>query len=876
MVAHVSKEKKIWEDVWIPTTCGGCYASCGIRVRRVNGVAVSINGEPDSTLGAKGGLCAKALATLQTLYDPNRRNVPLRRTNPNKGLYEEGNFVEISWEQALDEIVTRMERILSDDPRKLAFMSSPSPNAMTRTNFIMPLLHSGEMTLLRITGLFAAGGAGLHCGNGAHHVTGQYYASWDAGPDWRYCNYAIFFGASQGFGSGHASAINMRLAADARARGMKFVVFDPMCNNTGAKATEWVPILPGTDGAVVLAMVNVILNELDIYDVRHLKYKTNSPYLIGPDSLYVRHKESGKPLVWDSEENAAKEFDDPSVKDYALFGDYEVDDVKCQPSFQLIKEHIKQYTPEYAQSVSTVPTATIRRIAGEFAEAAKIGSTIVIDGVEFPYRPVSAAIFRGGQGHTNSLHTCYAVHILNCILGAMDVPGGTVALSPSRVFGDPNTDRPKVEPHANPDGMLTAGLWSGGHHIDKWPLPPPALPGDTVNLTDIFKQSMSSCFYASKDRKELSQKFGVGYEIEMVINWACNPVMSLGNRDTVADALAEIPFIVSYDLFPTEFAEGFADIVLPGCSPLEHTASCAESYGFYFNQPIASDDFSIHIRQPVVKPQYQRRFILDVLLDISDRLGLRDDYNSQLNGRFMLDEEHKIKPGERPSIEQISDKIFRNNHGEDYGIDWFKEYGYIRWQKKPQEAYWRWSIDARVPIYLHDLAYDGPAIEELAEGVGVHADWEQYTGLVSWFPTPPQKAPPEYDMYCYSYRDTLHNGSQTMELPWLDEVSKMNPFTYNIVINADTARGKGLKDGDIIWIESNYGRKIKGPIKTTEGVHPQCLGIAATAGHWVKGQPIAYGKGVNFNVLMELDLEHSDPTCLTIETSAKVKIYKAN
>jgi len=163
----------------------------------------------------------------------------------------------------------------------------------------------------------------------------------------------------------------------------------------------------------------------------------------------------------------------------------------------------------------------------------------------------------------------------------------------------------------------------------------------------------------------------------------------------------------------------------------------------------------------------------------------------------------------------------------------------------------------------------------LAKEVGIHANWEQYTALVSWFPTPPQKAPSEYDMYCYSYRDTLHSGSQTMEIPWLDEASRMNPFTYNIVINTDTARENGLKDGDVIWIESNYGRKVRGPVKTTEGVHPQCLGIAATAGHWVKGQPIAYGKGINFNVLMELDMKHSDPTCLTIETSAKVKIYKA-
>ena len=59
---------------------------CGIRVHRVNGVAVEIEGKPGSTQGAEGGLCRKGLSSLQQLYDPNRLNVPLRRTNPEKGV----------------------------------------------------------------------------------------------------------------------------------------------------------------------------------------------------------------------------------------------------------------------------------------------------------------------------------------------------------------------------------------------------------------------------------------------------------------------------------------------------------------------------------------------------------------------------------------------------------------------------------------------------------------------------------------------------------------------------------------------------------------------------------------------------------------------
>jgi len=870
-MSKLASEKEIWEDIWIHTVCGGCYSACGVKVHRQNGVPIAIEGEPDSTLGAEGGLCAKGVSMLQLVHDPNRRNTPLKRTNPKKGLYEEGKWVEITWDEALDEITERMRKIRSEDTRKLAITDSPSPNAVMKHNLWGSFWGSYGQTS-RVNA-----GAALHCGDAAHHVTGQYYASWDAGADWKYTKYVMFFGASQGFGSGHASTINMRMAAEARERGIKFVVFDPMCNNTGDKATEWVPILPGTDSAVVLAMINVILNELDIYDARHLKYKTNGPYLIGPDGLYVRHKESGKPLVWDATDDVAKEFNDPSTKDYVLFGNYEVDGVKCQPAFQLIKEHVKQYTPEYAQGESTVPADTIRRIAKEFAEAAQIGSTIVIDGVELPHRPVSAAIFRGGQGHTNGMHQVYSVHILNCILGAMDVPGGTVAMCPSRVFGDPDTGRPMVEPFANPDGFLQPGQWVGPGFLkaEDWqPKQLPTLPVRSTGLNALFTQGMSSCFTTARDRHELWEKLGIDYKIEMLFSWANNSVMGQGNPETHAEELMEIPFIICYELFPTELSEGFADIVLPGCSKLEHPTSCADAYDFFFNMPIAYEDLSIHITQPVIEPQYQRKFIIDFLFEIADRLDTRDAFNAQLNRRFGLDDKHKIKEGEKLNLEQISDRVFRNNHGEDHGIEWFKENGFRRWKKKPEEAYWRWFLDVRVPIYLHDLELHGPKIKELAEGAGVHAQWEQYTGLVSWFPPVTHKVSGEYDLYCYSYRDTLHSGGQTMENPWLDEASRMNPYTYNIVINSETAKEKGLKEGDIIWVESNYGRKTKGPIKTTECVHPQCIGIATTAGHWVKGQPIAYGKGVYFNELIELDLEHSDPVSLSIETSAKVKIYK--
>src|SRR4030042_4729652 len=144
---------------------------------------------------------------------------------------------------------------------------------------------------------------------------GLYHASWSIVPDYKYCNYAIQMGSNKGTGSGHSLGFNMRLSAEARARGMKNVVFAPICNFGGGKATEWIPLLPGTDGAIALAMVNVLLNELGIYDAEFLKKKTNGPYLIGPDGLYVRDIKTRKPLVWDSKSQQVKTYNDVSIGD---------------------------------------------------------------------------------------------------------------------------------------------------------------------------------------------------------------------------------------------------------------------------------------------------------------------------------------------------------------------------------------------------------------------------------------------------------------------------------------------------------------------------------------------------------------------------------
>jgi len=899
------------DDTWVSTMCARCYAVCAMRVHRIDGVAVEIQGEPGSTLGAEGGLCPKGFSSLQVLYDPNRLNVPLRRTNPEKGIGVDPKWKEITWDEAFDEIIPRMKKIIEEDSRKLIFGSSMA----------YPGQPSGapahQMTMGPLAGMFIWGG-GLHCGDAAHPVGGLIHGSWSIVPDFKYCNYAIYFGASKGHGSGHSAMAAARMVADAKSRGMKLVVFDPMCNFAAGKANEWVPIIPGADLAVVLAMCNIIVNELGIIDEPFLKLKTNAPYLVGPDLKYVRENgpargiptqthdrlsglptgettyigddETNKPMVWDAGEGKAKVYDDPTVKDYALEGEYEYNGIKCQPSFAVLKEHLKQYTPEMAEEASTVPAETTRRIATEFATEARVGSTITIDGHTLPYRPVAAVIFRGGQGHENSYHACFAISLLSSLVGAIEVPGGTTSW-PAVTHGYPG--REDQDPGAlkwtvfkGVDGLLQNQRFGPGSgaanknmpYHGEWPI---ALPrwDKKHSLLDIQPIGLFKYIVGGADREEIWKKLGAEFKIEMMIGGK-NALIAVGEWDALAKTLADIDFYVGIELFNNETTEGYADIVLPDTCFLEKD-NWAMGLAQNFNHSWGMDDWCYHIAQKVIEPQYQRRHSYDITAEIAERLGkeLGRDMVAQANARYYktipLSDEYVPESPVSLTVAEIGDRVVKSIFGPEHDWEWFKKNGFIRWPKKVEEAYWMWFLDLRVPIYMEHLAHMRPEVEKIYEQTGVFMDPEQYTPLISWFPCTNHKVKdPKYDLYCYSYRDVLHSASGTMEQPWLDEASRMNPYTYNITMNTGTAKKKDLKDGDTIEVESYMGRKVRGTLKTLEGHHPLAMGIAATAGHFAIGQPVAKGKGTNFDNLIPMDFEHMDPVCGSIETSVRVGVRK--
>lgn len=843
------------ETKWITTVCGMCYIGCGIRVRVENGVAVNIEGNPDNPQN-RGKMCARGKSGVMNLYNPNRVKVPLKRTNPRKGIGVDPGWQEISWDEALDTIVGNLERI-RDNPKKLWIQGW---EAVGDNMFWLKALGSA------FGSPHVNNAASPTCGKVVHPVEFFSGGGFHQQPDLHYANYCILVGTQFGIatrGSYNHHALDM---AEARARGMKLVVVDPVGGYAAAKANEWIPIRPGTDAALALSMLHVLLNELHIYDEEFLKNKTNGPYLVGTDGRYLRDAKTNEPLVYDATDRRIKAHNDTSLSDPVLTGSYEVQRRHGRPAFELLREHVAKYPPEQTEKVTTIPAATIRRLAQEFGQAARIGETITIDGVEMPFRPVCVDWAKGTQGHKHGFHQCWPLKLLNIVVGSVNVPGGI--LSTAARGNHPH----HWEPHGGTDGMLE----DGGHIL---PLPhPKAFPGRTP--TEPVRMDAGELFPLASHYHtmlpitfENPAAYGLSYGLEVLIHTPVNSLLgSFGDIKKVEKLYQSLKFIAGFAVEINETTL-FDDIVLPFPSYLERYDFQTGS-GSHTISPCGMQDFHWQVRQPVVEPPPGSRYPQEVILEIADRLGLRDDVYRLLNHTYILKDEYALKPGQSYSVTDFVDRATRSWFGEEHGLDWFREHGVIRLPRSVEECYIGPFLKARVPIYLEHFLQRGEELEKVLATLGLDWDLSDYKPLSDWMPCPSYDAVEkgDYDLIAVHFKIPYVYGNYGNENPWIDEICK-GTDAYSILLNESVGKAKGIRDGDSVWLESPV-QKVRATVKLTQCIHPQAVGVGGHFGHWSAGMPIARGKGVSFNALLPTDIDHIDMISTALDHCVEVKVYK--
>lgn len=277
------------EEERIPTICEMCGVKCGIVAVVQGGRVIRLEGNPDHPL-SRGKLCARGNAGIMSLYDPDRLREPLKR-NP------DGSFSAIPWDQAISEIGEKLKVIRERyGPQSLVFAVHPE------------LIAPWEK---RFTEAFGSPNFSSHAPTCYSHRTTAYVATYGALPAVDYANVRYLISP----GRNHLGGVknnDLQKLAQAKAAGARLVVLDPRYSEFAAWATEWLPIKAGTDGAFLLALLNVLIEE-ELYDREFVTART-----VG---------------------------------------------------FTELREAVQQYTPEWAAGVTDIPAETIRRIARELAGA---------------------------------------------------------------------------------------------------------------------------------------------------------------------------------------------------------------------------------------------------------------------------------------------------------------------------------------------------------------------------------------------------------------------------------------------------------------------------------------------------------------------------
>jgi anaerobic selenocysteine-containing dehydrogenase len=878
------KKEDVWQDEWIPTVCSMCLHHCGILVHVVNGVALSVAPDPQDP-DSEGHICAKAQGMIQQQYNKYRLLKPVMRTNSEKGLGVDPKWKEITWDEAWSIIVEKFKKILNEDPRKLIYAGNDF-----RRSWIWGW---GEAVFGTPNGFFSD--VGTTCGGGYHPVNGIMFGSFAQQPDWYHCNYLIQIGGGDGFETHLHLAGNAKRAADARMRGMKVVSIDPRFSNTSIKADRWIPIRPGTDGAFVQAMMHVMVVELDKYDKEFLKKRTNAVYLIGPHGYYVRDKATRKPLVWDPVDKTAKPFDDPTIKDYALLGEYNVDAIECipkldgnykidsgqncdgevfegkmtaKPAFQLFYEIIREYTPEWAEKITSVPASVIREIAKEFVEAARIGDTIVIDGVEYPYRPACINWYRGAHAHEHSFLDNFTFKLANLLIGNFDVPGGLLNVP---LGWDPHIDAWSAEklgwvgPSYNyvepdEDGVVKPWLYE---------LRPPTkfkYPPDFLDLLDYLPIAVEPGHLYSEAILN-PEKFGVTYKPEAALIIHANPVWNSPNSFKTVEAIKKLDLVVAVDVSTaTSETTSLADIVLPDTTYLE-------SWGIEHCE--APFIWGFKLRRPVLKPPDSVMDATDFLTELSDRLGILHKWNGFLNARYIEPfgkPELLLEPNRKYKVEEFLDRWVRAEHG--VGLDWFLKNKWNVRKKTPKELYWPYG-NVRVPFYMMIVKKYGDELRKKFSEIGYPKDWmrnwaDDYLPLPVWKPSNILSKDDEYDMTMIYYKlPQVTFGDMTSGM-WTSPVLQMRPDVVGVLINSRTAEKKGIKDGDTIIIESKNGVKVRATAHVTPGVHPEVIGVSNAGKMVLNENAITYAP--MSSTLLEGGLEHTDKASGAPETAVRVKV----
>ncbi len=646
-----------------------CHSECGLRVKidRKTGRIQRIFGNPyhphtrmayadlntplRDTAKSPGTVCARGNAGIQTAFDPYRITVPLKRTGPRGS----GQWRPIAWQQLLDEVVEG-GKIFADtgdpvsaDIEVLGFrglyakggepMDPQAPELGHRTNGL--LFQGGRIvgSRLEFARRFWKSFGSVNCFEHinvcevSHHVaTGIVYPGKHMlKPDVREAKFIIYWGTQPGDANFPMQTLG-KYTADARSRpdGLKYVVVDPLLGRGGVigDRANWIPIKPGTDGAMAMAMIRWII-EQKRYDAGYLSHPNQkaaeaagelshtdatclvvvdpahpraNAFLSADDAGLGKAEGEGEGIVIDAATGRPAKAGEAAAGTLDYSGT--VNGIAVKTAFTLLRESAQSLELAKYAEICGVPEEQIVALAREFTSHGR--------------KAVSEA-YRGVVKHPNGYYNCLAVLTLNLLVGNLNWTGGgtlggggygykkgpydVMALpgAEGRAFG---VKLSREEAHYEDSSEYKAKVKAGQN---PYPAKRPWFPLSFEIYTELLPSAV--------------QKYPYGADI--LIWHMATPfysVPSQGNEDFVKAVKdpKNIPLIIASDIVVGDTSM-YADYIIPDGSHLESWT--------HIDTHVTTLTAGTGVRWPVIdlvqKTEDGRQMCIEeLLIDIGKRLGM--------------------------------------------------------------------------------------------------------------------------------------------------------------------------------------------------------------------------------------------------------------
>ena len=842
------------------TTCYMCACRCGIKVHLRDGEVRYIEGNPDHPIN-KGVICAKGSSGIMKQKSPARLTKPLRR-KPD-ALRGDAQFEEISWDEAFGILERRLRKIRATDPKQFA-------------------LFTGRDQMQALTGLFArqfgtpnyaahGGFCSVNMAAGMIYTIGGSF--WEfGGPDLDHAKLFVMIGTAEDH---HSNPMKIAISKLKRAGG-RFISVNPIRTGYSAIADEWIPIRPGTDGALFLAIIHELIAR-NLYDDDFVARYTNGPELVNQDEssdefgLFVMNPE-GDPVNPNFPHN--KFWWDPALGRAvdchaaraaatrpALEGTYELDGKRVRPAFALLADRVKDCTVEWAAEITGIPAMRIRELAIEIGTTARQTIELPIAWTDWwgnkhattTGNPVAFHAMRGLAAHSNGFHTIRALSILMSLLGTIDRPGGFRHKAPFPRAIPPNVKPPKSWDDIKPNTPLNAAPLGFPASPDELAVDENAKP---LRIDKAFSWEHPLSAHGLMHNVITNAWRGDPYRIDTLLlfmaNMAWNSTMNtlevrkmLNDRDDTGEY--KIPFLVVCDAFQSE-TTAYADLVLPDTTYLERHDAMS-----LLDRPISEFDGPCDsVRIPVLPPTGECIPFQEVLVELASRLGfpafLKPDGTRRYEGYKDFIINFETAPGSgvgflagwrgvngEKSLKGEPNPKQWERYAENNCVFQYKMPESMHYMKNWNRDYLEFSLSCGFrrtsdPVNIHLYSEVLQRFRLAAQGrrKGKQPPAHLRERIDTYFdPLPFYYAPLErqhieathgadtYPLTAVTQRPMAHYHSWDSQNAWLRQIHSHN-YLY---VNTATATRLGIADGDWIRVESPWG-EVRCMCRTSESVEP--------------------------------------------------------